>query len=178
MKAETPVTLAAGRYSDRNGAVQDYHNIWGARHQGEFDHTAIAVLSKDANGTLQVERHDSTAKHLAWGGALLGGALCLVAPPAGAAVLATAGGVAGAGGIVGHFHHNIPKREVEEAGHLLEDGESGLFVVAVNRRGEEMTPLMEHAEKTWSTNTQWGNLDSVINKELAEAEAKKNAATK
>ena len=36
---------------------------------GEFDHTAVAVLTKDANGKLQMERHDSTAKHLAWAGA-------------------------------------------------------------------------------------------------------------
>ena len=38
-----------------------------AKRDGEFDHIAAAVLTKDASGGLQVERHDSTAKHLAWG---------------------------------------------------------------------------------------------------------------
>jgi hypothetical protein len=94
MDANTPVTLAAARYSDRDGAVNDYHTVWGAKHEGEFDHMALAVLTKDANGNLQVERHDSTAKHLAWGGAILGAALTVVAPPVGAAVLA--GGAASA----------------------------------------------------------------------------------
>ena len=34
--------------------------------EGEFDHTAVAVLTKDDSGKLQVERHDTTAKQLAW----------------------------------------------------------------------------------------------------------------
>jgi uncharacterized membrane protein len=76
--------------------------VWGARHQGEFDHTDVAVLTKDASGELQVERHDSTAKHFAWGGALLGAALVIVAPPVGIAAVAAGGGaLAGAGGMCG-----------------------------------------------------------------------------
>jgi len=35
----------------------------------------VAVLTKDAAGELQVERHDTTAKQFAWGGALIGAAL-------------------------------------------------------------------------------------------------------
>jgi hypothetical protein len=27
--------------------------VWGARHQGEFDHMDVAVLAKDASGELQ-----------------------------------------------------------------------------------------------------------------------------
>jgi uncharacterized membrane protein len=171
MDANTPVTLAAARYSDRDGAVNDYHTVWGAKHEGEFDHMALAVLTKDANGNLQVERHDSTAKHLAWGGAILGAALVVVAPPVGAAVLAGGAAGAGAGAIVGHFHHNIRKQDIEAAGNLLETGESGLIVVAVNRRGEDIKPLLEHAEKTVVTDTTWGNLDAEIDKEIANAQA-------
>ena len=48
---------------------------------------------------------------------------------AGAGVVAGAG----AGALVGHFHHNIPKQDVEAVGELLESGDSGLIVVAVNR---------------------------------------------
>jgi hypothetical protein len=173
------VTLAAGRYSDRDGAVQDYHNVWGARHAGELDHTALAVITKDDFGNVQVERHDSSAKHLAWGGALLGAALCVVAPPAGVAALAaSAGAGAAAGGIIGHFWHNIPRADVTELGHLLEDGESGLLVVAVNRRGEDITPLMEHADRTFASNTTWGNLDTVVANAAAQAGAKQAGSAK
>jgi uncharacterized membrane protein len=89
----------------RTGAEQDFYAAWGVKHEGELDHVAAAVLEKDADGKLKMDRHDSTAKHLAWGGALLGGALVVLAPPLGAAALVGTG--AGAGGIVGHFWHNI-----------------------------------------------------------------------
>jgi uncharacterized membrane protein len=92
---------------------------------GEFDHTAVAVLTKDADGKLQTERHDSTSKHLAWAGARL-------------AVLVPGVGVvagAGAGAIVGNFWQTIPKAKIREAATLLESGESGLIVVAVNKQG-------------------------------------------
>jgi hypothetical protein len=170
MDGNTPVTLAAAKYSDRQSAVDDYHAVWDARGDGEFDHMALAVLTKDASGTLQVERHDSTAKHLAWGGAILGAALVVVAPPVGASVLASAGATAGAGAFVGHFHHNIPKKDVEAAGELLESGQSRLIVVAVNRRGEDIEPLLKNADKTQVTNTTWGDLDAEIEKELANAQ--------
>jgi hypothetical protein len=65
-----PLVLGVATYGSRDGAVRDFHTVWGARHQGEYDHTAVAVLTKDARGELNVDRHDSTAKHLAWGGAL------------------------------------------------------------------------------------------------------------
>ena len=131
---------------------------------------AVAVLTKDASGKLQVERHDSTAKHLAWGGAILGAALVVVAPPVGAGVLASSGAVGGAGAIVGHFHHNIPKKDVEEAANLLESGQSGLIVVAVNRRGGDIGPLLRNADKKAVTETTWGDLDAEIDKEIADAQ--------
>ncbi len=163
MDPSTPITLAAAKYKDRELAVEDFKTVWDARKQGEFDHTAVAVLTKDADGKLQVERHDSTSKHLAWAGA----ALAVVAPGVGVA----AG--AGAGAIIGHFHHNIPKEKVEEASRLLESGESGLIIVAVNKYGNDITPLLQHAEKTTVLETVAGNLDADIDKELQEAKANK-----
>jgi hypothetical protein len=82
-------------------------------------------------------------------------------------------GGAGAGAIVGHFHHNIPKDKVREAATLLESGESGLIIVAVNKQGTDITPLLQNAEKTSVMQTDAGNLRAEIDKELAEAEAGK-----
>ena len=115
MNADTPITLAAARYSNRDAAVEGFKNVWDAHKGGEFDHTAVAVLTKDDAGKLQVERHDTTAKHLGW----VGAALTVVAPVAVVGVVAGAG----AGALVGHFHHNIPKKDVEAIGELLESGQ-------------------------------------------------------
>ena len=93
MDPNTPLVLAGARYSTRAQAVDAFKTVWGAKHEGEFDHMSVAVLTKDSDGNLEVERHDSSAKHLAWGGAILGGVLCVVAPPVGIAVVA--GGATG-----------------------------------------------------------------------------------
>jgi uncharacterized membrane protein len=159
MDASTPLVLAVATYATRDAAVQDFHTVWGAKHEGEYDHIAVAVLSKDDQGQLRVDRHDSSAKHLVWGGALLGAALTIVAPPAGVAMLAGAGATAGAGGIVGHFWHNIPKDTVHQMGDLLTAGEAGLVVVAVNRKGDDITPLLANAEKKIVVDTVKGDLE-------------------
>src|SRR5437868_8535296 len=153
MKADTPIVLAAARYGNREDAVFDFKTVWGAKTLGEFDHTAAAVLTKDEDGNLRVERHDTTAKHMAW----VGAALVVIAPPAGAAALA---GGAGAGALVGHFWRNIPKSKIDEAAELLESGESGLIVVAVNRKGNDIAPLLARAEKMVAINTVAGDLDA------------------
>jgi len=160
MKADTPITLAAARYSSRGAAVNGFDMVWEAHREGEFDHTAVAVLTKDESGKLQVERHDTTAKHLGW----VGAALAVVAP--GVGVVAGAG----AGALVGHFHHNIPKKDVEAIGELLESGKSGLIVVAVNKVGTDVEPLLAGADKTVVVQTTWGDLDAEIDNEIAKAQ--------
>jgi hypothetical protein len=162
MKADTPITLAAARYSTRDAAVAGFDMVRDAHRVGEFDHTAVAVLTKDESGKLQVERHDTTAKHLAW----VGAALTVVAPVAAVGIV----GGAGAGALVGHFHHNIPKKDVEAIGELLESGQSGLIVVAVNKAGTDIEPLLSEAEKTVVVQTTRGDLDSEIDNEIAKAQ--------
>ena len=161
MKADTPITLAAARYSNRAAALEGFDTVWNAHRGGEFDHTAVAVLTKDDSGKLQVERHDTTAKHLGWTGA----ALAVVAPGVGIA----AG--AGAGALIGHLHHNIPKKDVEAIGELLQSGQSGLIVVAVNKVGTDIKTLLSGAEKTVVVETTWGDLDAEIDAEIAKAQA-------
>ena len=132
MKADTPIALAAAKYVNRAHALEDWQAIKDAQRFGEFDHLAVAVLSKGSDGMLQVEPHDETAEHLPWVGAAL---------------------------------------LVIEASELLESGEVGLVVVAVNRKGNEVEPLLVNAEKLVVVETVAGDLDAVMEKELAKANA-------
>lgn len=171
MDDSTPLVLAVATYASRDAAVQDFDTVWGAKHEGEYDHIAVSVLTKDEHGQLKVDRHDSSAKHLAWGGALLGAALTVVAPPVGVGMLAAGGTAAGAGGIIGHFHHNIPKETVREMGDLLEAGQSGLMVVAVNKKGNDIEPLLANAQKKIVVDTVKGDLESAYDDALKEEAA-------
>ena len=140
----------------------------------------MAVLTKNANGELQVERHDSTAKHLAWGGALVGAGMVIAAPVAAPVAIAwTAGagggvgaaGLAAVGGLAGHLWRNIPKEKVREMGELLESGESGLMVVGVNKKAADIHPLLSHAQKIVVDDTTKGDLDALYDEAVKDATA-------
>ncbi|HEY1104930.1 MAG TPA: hypothetical protein VGE78_02170 [Agromyces sp.] len=176
--SDKPTTVAVATYKDRDAAVQDYEVIRGAKHQGQLDHLAISVVAKDADGKLKIDRHDSSAKHLAWGGAIVGAALAVVVPPLGLATLgsaaASAGVLAGAGGIIGHFHRNIPKHVVDEMNDLLQAGEAGLVVVAVNPKGTDVEALLANAQKKVVAVTDGnakGTTDDALEKAFESAEA-------
>ena len=182
MKKDTPIVLAVATYADRQGALDDYETVKIAKREGEFDHLAVAVLTKDADGHLDVERHDSSAKHAAWGGALLGGAILVAAPAAavGAGVVgvgtavgvgggASVAGLAGAGGLAGHLHRNIPKDTCREMGDVLEYGESGLIIVAVDKKGTDIAPLLSNAVKTVIDDTTKGDLDGLYDTAISQA---------
>ena len=120
MDPNAPITLVTESYSTRDRAVEDFTTVWSSRYDGDFHHTSVAVLTRDSSREFGVERNSSTAKHLAWGGALLGGALFTLAPAVGIGVLAAVG-VTGAGAIIGHFRENADPAELAGIADLLEE---------------------------------------------------------
>lgn len=164
--SDKPVTVAVATYADRDSAVKDYEAIRHVKREGQIDHLAIAVVEKDADGKLKIDRHDTSAHHLAWGGAILGATLAVVAPPLGfttlVGVTSSAGVLAGAGGIIGHFHRNIPKATVKEMDDLLESGAAGLVVVAVNPKGADLDALLAGAQKKVVTNDVANDKDATV----------------
>jgi uncharacterized membrane protein len=161
MNVTAPIALIAASYSSADDAVQDFQAVWASRTDGEFHHTSLAVLTRDSDGRLQVGRNNSTAKHLEWGGALLGGALFVVAPAAGADVLSTVG-LSGAGAIIGHLRDHADPDELRAASAVLELGTSALLVVLVNRRGEAVSALLGAADHRASVHVVWGDLEEEL----------------
>jgi len=166
MNPSAPISLVTAGYGSRDAALRDFEAVWGTRREGDFHHTAVALLSTDPSGTLRVERSSSTAEHLLWGGALLGGAVFVLAPAAGAEMLATAG-LSGVGAIVYHLRRNTDPAELAEAARLLDEGTCGLAVVVVNRRGAVLTPLLAHAERSGSVDLLWGELEEELGRDFA-----------
>jgi hypothetical protein len=161
MQVHAPLALVAASYPSSDCAVQDFEAVWAARHNGGFHHTAIAVVTRDAEGRLEVGRNNSTAKHLEWGGALLGGALFVIAPAAGAELLARVG-LSGAGAIVGHIRQNADPSSLAATAEVLQRDTTGLVVVLVNHRGEGITPLLAHAAQRSCVHMVWGDLEEEL----------------
>ena len=147
--SDKPVTFAVATYANREGAEQDFDAIWGIKHEGQLDHLAIAIVTKDEDGKLQVDRHDTSAKHLAWGGGILGAAATVISAPLGIVFLGplavSAAVWAGVGGLVGHFWKNIPKDQLAKMDAILESGDYGLVIVAVNPKGVDVGALLANA---------------------------------
>jgi hypothetical protein len=161
MDTNAPLSLVTASYSTRDGAVEDFSRVWATRYDGGFHHTALAVLTTAAGDELRVERANSTAKHLAWGGALLGGALFVLAPAAGVEMLAAVG-VTGAGPIIRHFRQNTDAEELSAVADPLEEDAWSLVVVVVNRRGNVITPLLTQAGRSVSVDVQWAGLEEEL----------------
>jgi hypothetical protein len=166
MNATAPIALVGAGYGTVDGALSDCASVWAARGDGGFSHTAVAVLSKDEDGDLQVERSNNTAKHLEWGGALLGASLFLLAPPAGLGVFATVG-LAGAGAMITHLREQSRPDDLAELASVLKAGAAGLVVVVLNRRGRAMTHLIAHAERRRAVDMVWGDLEEELAHDFA-----------
>ena len=145
-----PATVAVATYADKAHADLDYDAVRGAKSDGQLDHIAIAVVTKQADGGLKIDRHDSTAKHLAWGGGILGAAATVAFAPLGIVFLgplvANTAVYAGAGGLVGHFWKNLPKDDVRKLGDTLDAGQYGILIVALNPQGTDVGALLTNAQ--------------------------------
>ncbi len=161
MTPDAPLSLVAAGYSTRAAALQDFTTVWGSRFEGDFHHTSVALLGRDSGRELRVERHSSTMKHLVWGGALLGGALVVLAPTTGVGMLAVVG-VTGAGATIDHLHHNVDARELSGIADLLDESAWGLVAVVVNRRGTVMTRLLTRAARHFSIDMPWRDLEEEL----------------
>jgi hypothetical protein len=166
MNANAPIALLSAGYSTVDGAQRDFASVWAARQDGGFQHMSVAVLTRDQGAGLQVERSNNTAKHLEWGGALLGAALFLLAPPAGIGVFATVG-LSGAGAMIAHFREQACPDELADAASVLQAGAAGLVVVVLNRSGGSMTPLLESAQRRSSIDMVWGDLEEELAHDFA-----------
>ena len=166
MKVDAPIALVTASYGDRDRAADDFDAVWRLRHDGDFHHTTIAVLTRGYAGALHVQRTSNTAKHLEWGGALLGAPLFVLAPETGTEVLAAVG-LSGAGAIACHVRLNASPEELATAARVLHAGACSLVVVVVNRRGDDITPLLEHADETSSVSLLWGDLEEELSRDFA-----------
>jgi hypothetical protein len=166
MDVNAPIALIGACYSNQERAVHDFTSVWSTRSDGDFHHTAVAVLTKDCAGELHVDRHNSTAKHLEWGGALLGSALVVLAPAAGIELLAGVGW-SGAGAMVGHFRQHADPEDLARIGGLLHEGRTALLVVVVNRSARAVFPSLTEAHERGSVDLTWGDLEEELSADFA-----------
>ncbi len=113
-------------YGDEDDAQADYDvvkELYAAGAIGNFD---AAVIRKDDNGKVHVNKDETATRKGAWGGAAVGAVVGIIFPPS---ILASAGVGALAGGLGGHFLKGMSRKDVKELGEFLDEGEVALLVV-------------------------------------------------
>jgi hypothetical protein len=160
---DQPVVVAVATYPARVDADHDFDSVCRAGQDGKLDHFAAAVLEKGRNGELEIRRH-AGADQLSFPGALLGGAITVIAAPLGIAFLApvmpTGAAWTGVSAIVGHFWHYIPRNTLHRMSILVESGQARLVVVAVNRTGEEVAALLSRPADKIVTDCTWADFSA------------------
>jgi uncharacterized membrane protein len=143
--SDRPVFIYAATYASRADALADYDallDLHAAKLVGTYD---VAVIAKDAEGKVHVEKHEKPTQHGAWGGMAVGALVGVLFPPSviGAAVV---GGLVG--GVGGHLRKGISRGDAKELGEILQAGQAALIVIGQSRVEEELDKALTRAEKS------------------------------
>jgi uncharacterized membrane protein len=139
------VFIYAATYADPSGAEADYDSLLelhAAKLVGTYD---VALVTKDADGKVHIEKHEKPTQHGAWGGIAVGAAVGVLAAPA-VIPAALVGGVIG--GFGGHFRRGISRGDARELGDLIEAGQATLLVIGESRLEEQLDKVLVRAEKS------------------------------
>jgi uncharacterized membrane protein len=144
MAKEDNTFLLIGAYASVDDAQADYEvvkELYAQKVIGGFD---AAVITKDDEGKVHVNKDETGTRKGAWGGAGVGALVGLIFPPAliGSAVVGAAAGALG-----GHMAKSLSRSDMKDLGDLLQAGEAGLVVLGDWRLEERIDELLSRAER-------------------------------
>ena len=153
MATETFVIFAVG-YDTLSAAEADYDAVSEFyAHSGLLDNYDAAVITRDADGKVRiVDKHEQPTRTGAWRGlgiGLAGGALVALFPAVGIGTGLLLGSVAGAGigALAGHVTAGLRRADLKDLGEQLDEGQSGLVIVARSDLETHVERLIGHSEK-------------------------------
>jgi uncharacterized membrane protein len=108
---------------------------------GTYD---AAIATKEADGSVTVSKWEKPTQHGAWTGVAVGAVVGILFPPS-IIGMAALGGVTG--GLIGHFHAGMSRKDVAELGELLDAGEAALIVIGRDKLDEQLRKAGIKAQK-------------------------------
>ena len=169
--SDRPVFIYAARYADPEDAYADYETLLDLHDEDLVGTYDVAIITKDDDDKVHVEKHEKPTQHGAWTGLAVGAVIGILFPPSAIAAV-TVGAIAG--GVAGHLARGMSRSDMEELGGLLEDGQAGLVVVGQSRVGEQLDKDLSRAEKSVEREIDADSKE--LERELKEAEKEGAAA--
>jgi uncharacterized membrane protein len=120
------VFIYVGTYASEVDARTDYDLVKELHSQGAVGTYDAAVITKDGDGKVHVNKDETTTRHGAWGGAGVGALVGILFPPSiiGSAIVGAA-----IGGVSGHLWKGMSRADVKEFGDIIDSGEAALVIV-------------------------------------------------
>jgi uncharacterized membrane protein len=120
------VFIYVGTYASEVDARTDYDLVKELHIQGAVGTYDAAVITKDDDGKIHVNKDETTTRHGAWGGAGVGAFVGILFPPS---IIASAVVGAAIGGVSGHLWKGMSRADVKEFGDVIDAGEAALVIV-------------------------------------------------
>jgi uncharacterized membrane protein len=153
MAMDTFIVLAAS-YDTRGAAEADYYAVRDFYlTSGLLDTYDAAAITKDDAGKVGiVARNEQSTRQGAWRGlgiGLVGGVLVALFPAVGSGDRLLLGGPGGAGlgALAGHVTAGLKRADLKDLGELLDEGHSGLVVVAAGPLGDRVEHHIKRARQ-------------------------------
>jgi uncharacterized membrane protein len=153
MAMDTFIVLAAS-YDTRGAAEADYYAVRDFYlMSGLLDTYDAAAITKDDAGKVGiVARNEQPTRQGAWRGlgiGLVGGVLVALFPAVGSGDRLLLGGPGGAGlgALAGHVTAGLKRADLKDLGELLDEGHSGLVVVAAGHLGDRVEHHIKRARQ-------------------------------
>jgi len=125
-----------GIYARKSDAEADYGDVKTLHDGGAIGFYDAAVITKDRDGRVHVNKDELTTRH----GALVGGLLSILFPPALLVNVA-------AGALIGHLWRGLSRADMKDLGETLDSGEVALVVVAELKGEETFVNEFSHANR-------------------------------
>ena len=138
------VFIYIGTYPSEAVAQGDYDVVKDLHALGAVGSYDAAVITKDDNGKVHVNKDETATRHGAWGGIAAGAVVGLLFPPSLIASAAVGGAI---GGVSGHLWKGMSRSDVKEFGELIDAGEACLLVVGESTIEEAIDKASLKAEK-------------------------------
>jgi len=138
------VFIYIGTYPAEADARDDYQVVKELHTAGAVGTYDAAVVTKDAQGKVHVNKDEMATRHGAWGGAAAGAVIGLLFPPA---VVGTALVGAAVGGVGGHLWRGMSRADVKEFGDIIDAGQAALVVVGESQLKQALDKAALKAEK-------------------------------
>lgn len=165
------IFLYIGTYPSESAARADYDIVKELHSSGTVGTYDAAVITKDADGKVHVNKDEMATRHGGWGGAVAGAVVGLLFPPV---IIGTAivGGAIGAAS--GHLWRGVSRSEVKELGDLIDSGQAALLVAGASNVEDAINKAELKAEKHVAkqlTNVKKSEIDDAVKAAASEVGA-------